>query len=183
MAEISIWKAIKACIIILLIIVVLKKILQVFGDHKVRMARIEHGNYTRMEHEENLEEKNARANRTGTYANAASNVIGSVMGSTEYQNTTYPPAPIGYAQQPDEWGKPYTPNFQGGADEDVPDPEDIGYDDEHSGSEDISMGGGSFFDILSKVKKVATKKKKATKKAASNKKATKKTSSKKKGKK
>lgn len=158
MAEISIWKAIKACIIILLIIVVLKKILQVFGDHKARMASIEKGNFTSLKHQQKKE-------MIETLGNVGNNAVGTILNSDGYQNITYPTG------------------MAGGADEDVPDPEDIGYDGEYSGSEDISMGGGSFFDILSKVKKVATKKKKAAKKAVSNKKATKKTSSKKKGKK
>lgn len=190
MAEISLWKAIKACIIILLIIVIFKKILQVWRGHKRGMKSIDRGDPVDPNVVDKVFEKDASAKRYIGVTKANGEFVGSLVGTSGYppQNPTYqqsyPPAPIEYAQPSESWKNEYKSSFQGGAD-DVPDPEDIKYeDDEHSSDEEnSSMEGGSFFDILSKIKKTTSKKKKAAKKAVSSKKTSKKSSSKKKSKK
>lgn len=175
MAEISIWKVIKVCIIILLLLIVVKKILKVWREHKREQKLIDDAAYRNQIYQQQLGTAQMHRDNFAAVTAPVTGVAAAAMAPPVYAN----PVPM-----------------YGGADDfEDPDFEDMeAYDEgddsdseEYDSDEEETMTGGSFFDILSKIKakpkKKSSSKAKPKKKSTSKAKPKKKTSSKKKGKK
>ena len=133
MAEISLWTAIKTCVIILLLIVVFKKLLKVWRQHKKEMKLMDDEAYAKRVHQEKLMNEQSRRENFAAATAPISNFAQAAVAPPTYGN----------------------PMMYGGDEEDV---------DEFGGDT------GSFFDVLSKVKKPKKAPKKAPKKKKSGKK-------------
>lgn len=186
MAEISLWGVIKACIIILLLLFVIKKILDIWTEHKRNQKYLDDSGYRNDIQQQEMARLNLYKDTATDLTNAVSNGVSNAV--SENGNYSNP--------------NPMSGGYYGGADdgeseEDVEDFEEDEEDSEDSEeAEEAVMEGGSFFDILSKIKTKPKKKSifnlKPKKKAASKSKTktktkakpkAKKTSTKKKGKK
>lgn len=181
MAEISIWKVIKACIIILLLLIVVKKILKVWREHRRERKLIDDAAYRNQIHQQQLATAQMHRDNFAAVTAPVTGVATAAMASPAYVN----PAPM-YGGA-DDFEDPDFEQIEAYEEES----EEESDSEEEYESEEETMTGGSFFDILSKIKS-KPKKKKAASKAKPKKKATtkakpkskaKKTSSKKKGKK
>ena len=164
MAEISIWKVIKACIIILLLLIVVKKILKVWREHKKEQKLIDDAAYRNQIYQQQLGTAQMHRDNFAAVTAPVTGVATAAVAPPVYVN----PQPM-----------------YGGAD-DFKDP-NFNDMEAYDSDEEDTMTGGSFFDILSKIKakpkKKSISKTKPKKKSISKIKPKKKSASKKKGKK